>query len=79
MTVLRALILGAAVAGYLVHPARAEVQNPLKADEEMRRKDDDAVDKQYKSTLKRTNKETTATRTDPWLNMRGADDSKTKR
>jgi hypothetical protein len=78
---MRALILGVMLTGCFVRPVYAAEKetNELKLDEEQRRKDDEGVDKQYKATLKRTNKETTATRSDPWMNMRGAEDPKTKR
>jgi hypothetical protein len=83
MTLMRALILGAAVAGCLIHPVYAEDApkdpNDLKEVEAQRRKDDEAIDKQYKATLKRTHRDAVETRTDPWTNMRGPDDSKTKR
>jgi hypothetical protein len=79
---LRALIAGALMAGCLAGPVYAQKQkdNPLKIDEDLRRKEGEEIDKQYKSTLQRTRKETTETRSmDPWSNMRGTDDSKTKR
>jgi hypothetical protein len=82
MAIMRSLIVGAVIAGCLAGPAYAQKDkpNPLKIDEDLRRKDDEAIDKQYKSTLERTRKDTIETRaTDPWSNMRGSDDSKTKR
>ena len=45
------------------------------AEEIQKRKDAEAVDQQYKSTLKRTQKEE-AVRVDPWANMRAPNDSK---
>jgi len=44
-------------------------------EEAQKRKDVEAVDQQYKSTLKRTQKEETV-RVDPWANMRAPNDSK---
>jgi len=41
--------------------------------------DAEAIDKQYRSALDRTRKEATEVRVDPWSNMRGPDNSKTKR
>jgi len=85
MAVLRALVLGAVLTGCLAGPVHAQQQpqdvpNPLKEEEEQRRKDDAAIDKQYKSTLQRTHRDATQTQpTDPWQNMRGTDDSKAKR
>jgi hypothetical protein len=37
------------------------------------------VEKQYNATRKYRDQAPTPTRTDPWQNMRGADDSNTKR
>lgn len=82
MRVLRALVVGAVITGCLAGPVHAQKQapNPLKVEEDQRRKDDEAIDRQYKSTLQRTQRGTTETRAaDPWSNMRGTDDSKTKR
>jgi hypothetical protein len=83
MRVLRALFLGAALAISLiggVYAAEEEDEpNGLKKELMERRKDDAAIDRQYKATLQRTRKDSAATPSDPWANMRGADDSKTKR
>jgi hypothetical protein len=80
MTSLRVLIVGAVLAAAMAGIANAQVKdNPLKLDEIQRRKDDVAVDKQYKATLERTRKEAPETRSDPWQNMRGGDDSNNKR
>jgi hypothetical protein len=82
MAVLRALIAGALMAGCLAGPVNAQEKkdNPLKTEEDQRRKDGEEIDRQYKSTLQRTRKDATETRaTDPWQSMRGTDDSKTKR
>ena len=80
MAVLRALIVSAVLAGCLAGPAYAQKENPLKIDEDLKRKDSEAIDREYKSTLQRTHKDATETRpTDPWQNMRGAEDPKTKR
>jgi len=53
--------------------------NPLAVEEQQRKKEAEAVDKQYNAMRKNTDQAATPTRTDPWQNMRGADDSKTKR
>jgi hypothetical protein len=42
-------------------------------------KDAEAIDKQYKSTLRSTDPAATPVHVDPWQNMRGTDDSKAKR
>ena len=84
MTFARSLIAGAILAGCFAGPvyAQSKDKEPLELEAEARKKDADAVDKQYKATLQRTNRGKAATETrasDPWSNMRGADDSKTKR
>jgi hypothetical protein len=85
MRILRALFLGAAIAASLVGSGYAASEeednepNDLKKELYQRRKDDAAVDKQYKATLQRTRKDAVVAPSDPWANMRGADDSKTKR
>jgi len=83
MTIVRWFIVGAVVAGCLANPAYAQKKtndNPLKIEEDQRRKNDEAIDKQYKATLQRTRKDAVETRAaDPWANMRGSDDSKVKR
>ena len=82
MRVLRALFLGAALAASLAGSAYAEEdeeKNDLKKELMERRKDDAAIDKQYKATLQRTRKDAVVAPSDPWANMRGAEDPKTKR
>ena len=51
----------------------------MQIDDDNKRKDAESIDKQYKSTLQKTNRDVVETRSDPWSNMRGADDPKTKR
>ena len=66
--------------GCLAGPAYAQKGNPLKIDEDQRRKDDEEIDRQYKSTLQKTRKDAAETRpVDPWQNIRGAEEPKTKR
>jgi hypothetical protein len=84
MRVLRAFIVGLAMAVSVANTAYAaddddNEPNDLKKELNQRRKDDAAVDRQYKATLQRTRKDEAVTRSDPWANMRGSDDSKTKR
>ncbi len=71
------------MAGCLTGPVYAQVKKeatPMQLEEEQKKRDAEAIDRQYKSTLDRTRKETTETRAnDPWSNMRGTDNSKTKR
>jgi hypothetical protein len=84
MAVMRSLIVGAATAGFLTGclagPAYAQKQpdkTPMQMDNEIKQKDAEAVDRQYKSTLQKTNRDVVETRVDPWQNMRGTDDPKT--
>ena len=72
-----ALVLLAIIAG----PVLAEEKpsdNPLAVDEQQKKKDALEVEKQYNATRKFRDQAATPTRSDPWQNMRGADDSKTK-
>jgi hypothetical protein len=81
MAFLRALFVCAVMVACLAGRVHAkDVPNPLLIDEELRRKGDAAVDQEYKATLKRTRKDAVDTApADPWTNMRGGDDSKSKR
>ena len=54
---------------------RGQQQRQETPEEILKKKDVEAVDQQYKSTLKRTNKEETV-RVDPWANMRAPNDGK---
>jgi hypothetical protein len=80
---MRRFAICAFLLGSLIGPVHAQQEdksdNPLLLEEERRKKDFIDVDKQYKSTLQRTRQETKTAPHDPWSNMRGADDSKTKR
>ena len=81
---MKRLGLGAILLAMLAGPAFAQqpsmdTKDPAIADQEQKKKDREEVDKRYKSTLEKTRQETTATRADPWSNMRGTVDSKTKR
>ena len=73
-----ALVLLAVIAG----PAFAQKklhENPLAVEEQQKKKEAEAVEKQYNAMRKNSDQAATPTRTDPWQNMRGADDSKIKR
>ena len=80
---MRRLAISAVLLGILAGPAYAQNSKgddaPIMLDEKSKRQDAEAIDKRYKSTLDKTRKDTVETRSDPWSNMRGADDSKTKR
>ncbi len=85
MAIMRSLIAAAVMAGFLAGPAYAQKakkqqNDALVAEELQKRKDAEAIDREYKSTLQRTRKEVTETHVnDPWANMRGNDASKAKR
>lgn len=86
MAIIRSLVVGAVMAAALAGPVLAQQKepskNPLLIEEEQKRKDDAAVDRQYKATLERVKKNGAPAETrsaDPWQNMRNADDSKAKR
>jgi flagellar biosynthesis/type III secretory pathway M-ring protein FliF/YscJ len=73
-----ALVLLAVIAG----PAFAQkkpTESPLAVEEQQKKKEAEAVEKEYNATRKYRDQAATPTRVDPWQNMRGADDSKTKR
>jgi hypothetical protein len=82
MTIMRSFIAGAVIAACLSGAAVAEQNLPMQQLQDQKKKDAEAIDRQYKSTLERVKKNAPTTETraaDPWQNMRGADDSKTKR
>jgi hypothetical protein len=75
-----AIVMLAVIAGpALAQQKSAPPPNPLADEDKQKIKDAEAIDKQYKSTLRRTDPAATSARVDPWQNMRGADDSKPKR
>ncbi len=82
---MRKLTISAIVLALLAGPAlaqqpRQQQGNPSQqAEEEAKSKNADAIDRQYKATLDRTRKDVAPVRTDPWSNMRSADDGKAKR
>lgn len=73
--ILLAMLAGQA---YAQQPSMAD-KDPIVLERERMKKDALDVDKQYKSTLEKTNQGTPQVRSDPWSTMRGSDDSKTKR
>jgi hypothetical protein len=84
MAIVRSLIVGAVLAAFFAGPVFAQgsksaPRTPAQAEDVQKRKDAEAIDAQYKKTLNKTQLNTTAAPTDPWSNMRGSDDSKTKR
>ncbi len=81
---MKRLGIGAILLAMLAGPAFAQQQSaddkdPAALEREDKQKEAEAIDKRYKSTLDKTRQNATTNRADPWSNMRGADDSKTKR
>ena len=73
-----AIVLLAFIAGPVFAQEKPS-QNPLAEEAQQKKKEAEAVEKEYNATRKYRDQAPTPTRTDPWQNMRGADDSKTKR
>ena len=73
-----AIVLLAIIAGPVLAQEKSS-DNPLAVDEQQKKKEALEVEKEYNSTRKYRDQAPTPTRVDPWSNMRGADDSKTKR
>jgi hypothetical protein len=73
-----AIVLLAIIAGPVLAQEKPS-DNPLAVDEQQKKKEADAVEKQYNATRKFRDQAATPTRSDPWQNMRGAADSSTKR
>ena len=86
MAILKALIAGATMAACLAGPSFAQKSKdkglppPIPQEYLDRKRDEATVDKQYKETLERTKKDAApASARDPWQDLRGSDDAKTKR
>jgi hypothetical protein len=88
MRVIKAIIAGALLTGCLAGPVYAQMSpdkdgdSPLQLEEKQKQREAASVDRQYKSTLQRTRGGATTAATpvdDPWSNMRGSSDTKTKR
>ncbi len=56
---------------------KSKDDSPLVQEQNRKKKDVEAVDQQYQSTLKQTGNSGVTVRVDPWQNMRGTTDSKT--
>ena len=68
---LLATVAGPALAqGHKTPPAE---DNPLAQKEEVRRRENAAIDKQYQKTLQQTQGVSAPAKNDPWANMRGTD------
>jgi hypothetical protein len=87
MRAIRTIIVGAVLAGGLAgsahaQDAKAPADTPMQVEEQTKRRDVEAIDRQYKATLQRTRgggSTTAAPVDDPWSNMRGGNDAKPKR
>lgn len=75
---MRRMTIAVVLSAILTTPVYAQAgrQQHQETPEDIRKKKDaEALDQEYKSTLKRTNKED-AVRIDPWANMRAPSDGK---
>jgi hypothetical protein len=86
VTIFKALIAAAVMAGCIAGPSFAQQSKnkglpaPIPQEYLDRKRDEAAVDKQYKDTLERTKKDAVPTSArDPWQDLRVGDDTKTKR
>jgi hypothetical protein len=77
---MRRATIGVILLALLALPASAQEKREVTTDEILKKKDSEAVDKQYDSTMKRLKQDgTTPVRTDPWANMRAPATSDNKR
>lgn len=77
---MRRVTIGMVLLALLAVPASAVEKREVTAEEILKKKDSEAVDKQYDSTMKRLKQDgTTPVRTDPWANMRAPAASDNKR
>ena len=75
---MRKFVVSTVLLGFLTSPAFAQKRDddPLVIMEKEKKKQVEAIDKQYKRTIDQTRKEVDAPRSDPWANMRGSNDGK---
>ena len=74
-----AIVLLAIIAGPTLAQQRKGSDNPMVEEYARKKKDAEAIEKEYNAARKNVDQAATPARVDPWQNMRGADDSKTKR
>lgn len=74
-----AIVLLAIIAGPALAQQKKGPDNPLVEEYARKKKEAEVVEKEYNAARKNIDQETAPTRVDPWQNMRGAADSKTKR
>ena len=70
------LMVGIAMLALVAGPAlaqqrRGRAPTPVSPEEIQKKKDREAIDKQYQDALKRTDKNAAPAKVDPWANMRG--------
>ncbi len=75
---MRRIAIGLMILALAGLPAMAQrgAEKPPDPQEMQKKREAEALDRQYKSTLERTNRQDVApARTDPWANMRGTTDT----
>jgi hypothetical protein len=70
-----ALIL-AVLAVPVAHAQKSKAPQPPSPAELEKKREAEALDRQYKSTLRKTDSTAAPVQTDPWANMRGTDSGK---
>jgi len=80
---MRRIVIGMAVLALLAGgPALAQRRNPPAApaqptpEEIIKKRDKDALEREYQNALRNTDQNTTPVRVDPWANMRGDDNKR---
>jgi len=78
---MKRMMIGALALGLMAGTAMAQSLPDYNESDEAKakRKENLAIDRQYRTTVDRMRGEPSATKTDPWSNMRAPDDSKAKR
>jgi hypothetical protein len=61
-----------------VFAQQSREDDPIIMEQKAKKKDVEELDKRYKATLEKTRQDVKAPPADPWSNMRGSDNSKTK-
>jgi hypothetical protein len=82
IAIIAALTALAALTGplYAQMSKRGQPPSALQIDEQQKKKDAEKAEKEYQAAMKRNqSRESAQTVIDPWQNLRGADDAKTKR
>jgi hypothetical protein len=74
-----AIVLLAVIAGPAFAQGRQTEPSPMEAAEQQRKKDALKIDQQYNAAMKNGDKAPAPVRTDPWQNMRGANEPNAKR